>query len=187
MSNPRNEADQTASQEQQHERETPTPPVSPSGASSLLRKATQRVINREGKEGPSDLKRQFIKIKNQAAAPTMSYAEANAEMRWVKSQQRIIQNMKVDVATKHVGGLSAKKKLETSAHLDPNNIYNLNRRVEVVRMNLIKATLDASQQQEDRDDSTMERDDLDIHYGREAVESRKRPMRSRREHVPIAT
>jgi hypothetical protein len=57
----------------------------------------------------------------------------------------------------------------------------------MVRMSLVKATLDASQEQEDRDDSTMERDDLDIHYGREAVEPRARLMRNRREHVQSAT
>jgi hypothetical protein len=83
-----NEADEP-SREQHAVFETPVQPISPSGATFLLRKATQRVINREGKEGQADLlKRRYIKIKNQAAAPTMSYAEANAEMRWVKSQQR---------------------------------------------------------------------------------------------------
>lgn len=153
-------------------------PTSPSSESALLRKATQRVRNHEGKDGSSTLQRQFNKVKKQATAPTMSYAEANAELRWVKSQQRILESMKVNVDSKGSGGNATVQKGHGAEQLvDPNNIEELNKRVNRVRMQLIKVTLEENEEREARDDMGNDRDDLgdlDVHYGREYGESRER-------------
>ena len=152
-------------------RESRQLPISPTGQSALLRKATQRVRNREGKDGSSDLKRQLIKIKKQATAPTMSFAEANAELRWVKAQQNILASMKVDVVSHN---MMVQKSHTADALADPEDIEDLNRRVNTVRMQLIKATLEANEEREARDDVGFDRDDLDIHYGRDWEDSRER-------------
>jgi hypothetical protein len=163
-------------------------PVSPSSDSVLFRKATERVRNREGKDGSSGLKRQFLKVKKQATAPTMSYAEANAELRWVKSQQRILESMKVNVDAKGSrGNAPAQRRHDIDEFVDTNNIEELNKRVNRVRMQLIKVTLEENEEREARDDMGDDRDDLndlDVHYGRGYGDARERKHTTYRNSTP---
>ncbi|KAI2506411.1 hypothetical protein MHU86_8037 [Fragilaria crotonensis] len=132
---------------------------------------THRVRNGEGEDGSFGLKRQYIKVQKQAKAPTMSYAEANAELGWVKSHLRILESMKVNVDAKgSQGNVPLQKGHDNGDLVDLNNIEERNRRVDTVRMQMIKATLEPNEKREGRDDMENDRgdlDDLEVHYGRE--------------------
>ena len=162
---------------------SPPSSVSSTGETAVRRKSTHRVRNCQD-SSPSELKRQYQKVKEQAAAPTMSYAEANAELRWVKSQQRVLENMREDVASSSSGGGAQTPDNRAS---DPKDVGDLNRRVDELRMKLIKANADAAEGREEgvrmkltkarlddddgRDECGMERDDLAVkQHGRQAAE-----------------
>jgi hypothetical protein len=100
--------------------------------------------------------KQFVKAKKQADDPNMSYAERNAELRWVKSQQMLLQAMKTSVVHKHGMATTVNKQSSTEKNLDPSNVNDLQRRADKVRMDLIKANLEATEEREGRDECSCD-------------------------------
>ena len=86
--------------------------------------------------------------------------------------------MKVNVDAKGSrGNAPAQRGHDIDEFVDTNNIEELNKRVNRVRMQLIKVTLEENEEREARDDMGDDRDDLndlDVHYGRGYGDARER-------------
>jgi hypothetical protein len=144
---------------------TSTGPSSSPGTPASLRKRGSRHIRHlehhrrnSEQEDPSVqlMTKQFVKAKRQADDPSMSYAERNAELRWVKSQQMLLKAMKTSVDHKHGMSTTANKQSLPEKKLDPTDINDLQRRADKVRMDLVKANLDATEEREGRDECSCD-------------------------------